>query len=506
MCIIDRLKSHKSLVLLLLSVFIVMLVFTSLSPLCADDYDYSFSISSGFRIDSFYEIFKSMEVHRDRINGRYFSHFFAMFFLWMPKIVFNFANALMSVGLVYLVYRYLVVINPERSVSFTALWIMILFCFVPVFGQLFLWLDGACNYLWAMVFSLLYLYSFHLLWFDQFRSRTIVGDLVFIAEAFLAGSYSETYSLAVLIISFFVLVVKTVRKKIPDKMLYLYFLSACGGFLFLFLAPSTLRSRGKLSLPRALGVVMSLLQSIPPLYYVLSAVCILFAVLLIFLLRKRKRLMGKLFLALSIAGYAAACLLTAPDLDFSSPVAFLSVFCSSSHWGILTVGIIYLVVFILAVLIRTERSLLFLSLFYLLASAATVVAFLFARYIPARSFAPYSTFLTLSTVMTMAGMQKTSCARQTDIFKRAVTILFVVHFFLASYDIAAIHRLTEERLSLISQARLSMDQTAVIPMWKPLTKYSAPYGLDDVKESPDGWPNGSMRDYYGIDTIIGYEF
>ena len=101
------LRENKLLVALFACVFLVMLLLNFLTPLCSDDYNYSFSFADGGRITNPLMIIPSMAAHRETLNGRIFSHALAQFFLMLPKAVFNFFNAFNAVFLFALIYIYI---------------------------------------------------------------------------------------------------------------------------------------------------------------------------------------------------------------------------------------------------------------------------------------------------------------------------------------------------------------------------------------------------------------
>ena len=497
-------KENRLLAGMMLCAFAVMFVFSTFTPLMADDYDYSFSMSSGGRVESLYDLLHSMSIHRESINGRYFSHVFAMFFLWVPKLAFNLANAFMAAALVLLISRYLRLVNPVSYLFFTAIWCMLLFCFIPVFGQIFLWLDGSCNYFWGVVFNLLFLYPFCSFWFGQKTSTNLFLLLFLLAEAFLAGAYSETISLATLCAAFLILSFQLIRKNRPPLFLILSFLSGIGGYAFLFFAPGTLDHRGNLSPAAAFGKFRSMLPALS-LRIILSLLILLavLALVAVCLRRQPKRLLIFTLVVLT-AGYIGACLLVSPKVKASSLLSFLCRLCSSSVLGLLTITWISAVIFILALYLKADRQTLIFSVILFLSVVPPYAALLFARYIPMRQFCTYAVFLLLSAVMLLSSLFREKLKPSVKLFHALLFALFLLHFVLASRDIAAIKRVSDIRSAIISEAQEKEPHVARIPMLGPVTKYSAPYGLTDVTDSASLWPNVSIRNYYEIDEVIGY--
>lgn len=147
--------------------FIFFYILNAFTPICfGDDYVYSFvweghsmfvpMSEHARRLSSFHDLLLSQWSHYLTGNGRAVSHTIAQFFLWMGKDVFNVFNALISVLLIMEIYwcankgKVTFDFKISRLVFiFFALW-----AFTPSFPSVFLWLSGACNYLWTAAFLL----------------------------------------------------------------------------------------------------------------------------------------------------------------------------------------------------------------------------------------------------------------------------------------------------------------------------------------------------------------
>ena len=81
-------------VLLLAVIGVTMFLLNAHTPLMMDDYDYSFSWSTGERLSGVSDILASQAVHYRIWGGRSVVHFLAQLFLYLGKPVFNAANAL----------------------------------------------------------------------------------------------------------------------------------------------------------------------------------------------------------------------------------------------------------------------------------------------------------------------------------------------------------------------------------------------------------------------------
>ncbi|MBQ7825310.1 MAG: hypothetical protein IJ337_03025, partial [Clostridia bacterium] len=141
-------------VLLFAAIFALMLCLNAHTPLLMDDFDYSFSWSTGERLDGIADILHSQAAHYMIWGGRSVTHFLAQLFLYLGKPVFNAANALMYVLLLLEIYA----LARRRETAWDWRLILVahllLFAAVEFFGVAFLWLDGACNYLWGTAIAL----------------------------------------------------------------------------------------------------------------------------------------------------------------------------------------------------------------------------------------------------------------------------------------------------------------------------------------------------------------
>jgi len=133
----------------------VMFLLNSHTPLMMDDYDYSVSWATGVRIESVADVFRSQAAHYMLWGGRSIVHAIAQLFLSMDKAVFNIANTLMYLALLLEIYALARPAGRRYCWSILLAAHAFLFTGVPFFGTVFLWLTGACNYLWGTVLALL---------------------------------------------------------------------------------------------------------------------------------------------------------------------------------------------------------------------------------------------------------------------------------------------------------------------------------------------------------------
>ena len=236
--IFDRVnRSRVTVAAVCLGIFLVMLVCNLWTDLVADDYRYFFSYADESRIESVADIFPSMAAHRHIMNGRVAAHFLVQLFLLLPPIVFKLINSIVFLSLIWLVYSI-----ARHGGEHNALGLLALFGCVwvlqPEFGQVFLWLTGAINYLWCAVLCLVFMLPY----LDKLlhaREPSKPVRVLFVVFSALVGAYSENSSVAVI---FMVMLVTAVcrfyfKQRIAPWM-YLSLLAAFAGFMYMMLAPA----------------------------------------------------------------------------------------------------------------------------------------------------------------------------------------------------------------------------------------------------------------------------
>lgn len=142
----------------LLAVFVVMYLLNRFSPMSADDWHYVFIFGTQEPIDSLRDIAVSQFSHYQHFNGRLWIHSLVQFFDGiLGKSVFNPFNALVFV-LFLLVIARVVTADKGNHYKVMSVAFALLFFAMPGFEDVFLWLSGSFNYLWAGTALLLFHY------------------------------------------------------------------------------------------------------------------------------------------------------------------------------------------------------------------------------------------------------------------------------------------------------------------------------------------------------------
>ena len=475
---------------LLGAVFALLLVFNLLTPLTADDFLFCFSRAHWSRITGAAEIFPSLAALRREANGRVIPHFFVQLFLLWPKPVFCVVNALMGTLLFYTLYRY--VRSGERGRDLLLLVFLLgsVFVLLPAFGQVFLWLTGACNYAWTIVVTFGFLYPFFARYMGREKESPAVLRALALPFAFVAGSWSENGSLAMLGCAFCFLGLDWLREKKLSRRLTLRFLLACAGFLFLMLAPSEQSGRrGEVSestLTKAAGRVWALLSahvSVPVLIAALAAALAVLCVLVWLLLRRRVLGCRICEAALLLALLGALALLAWRSGGFAA-------FVSSTAAAMAAAFGLWLLLMLRGLEKGLDGRTLLAALIFGLAAAGSVLVFLFAAYFPARSACPFICYTSLADALLLSALWEKGSGRTLKAAALVFALLTALLLPMAAKDILFVHRESAARDALLREAAKTPGAVVTVEPITPATKY------------PATWPGD--EDYFDNDIAMYY--
>lgn len=296
-------RSRTAALLLLAGIFLLLLFCTHETDLVADDYRYCFSFADDSRIESLVQIFPSMAAHRETMNGRVIAHFLAQLFLMLPKGIFNIVNALLFTALVWLIGR-LACTDRRPGVLLLMCIFGGLWCLQPSFGQVFLWLDGAVNYLWCAVLCLLWLLPWRAYWLTG-RGLSRNAAALYTLYSLIVGAYSENSTVALVAMALlFLALLFTQGVKKPPLWMLCSLAAVLIGFFYMMLAPAeSLNKSAEMRLSVLLANILDALR-----WYLRFWPAILsFALLYILACRnsvdKKQRLLALTYLFGSLAGH-----------------------------------------------------------------------------------------------------------------------------------------------------------------------------------------------------------
>ena len=158
---------------------IIFYIMNCYTPRFSDDWHYCYIFGTTTHITSITDILKSQYYHYFEFNGRFTPHFFVQLFAGiLGKSLFNIINSI-----IFILFFHLIIITTQiqrpniyNKFPLSCIAIFLVFILMPDFGLCFLWMSGACNYLWSGTILLSFNY---LLQKTDFKKRTYPILLIF---------------------------------------------------------------------------------------------------------------------------------------------------------------------------------------------------------------------------------------------------------------------------------------------------------------------------------------
>lgn len=173
MSLVNMKESKYTYVTFLLITGIVFYVMNTLTPLAVDDWHYKFIFGTQHQVNSILDIIHSQHEHYLKFNGRFIVHFFVQLFDGiLGKDCFNLVNTFVFISFVVALALNLRTHIQSMFIS-SSIALFLIFFFIPGLQNVFLWMSGACNYLWAATFVL----SFNLFLKYDFKSKLWIPAL-----------------------------------------------------------------------------------------------------------------------------------------------------------------------------------------------------------------------------------------------------------------------------------------------------------------------------------------
>jgi hypothetical protein len=419
---------------------LLFLVLNIITPLIADDYSYSLGIQT------VYDILASQYNQYFTWGGRCIAHFLAQFWLLMGKPLFNIANTFVYGFFILLVQFHItgkIKMNPALF-----LLINIFFWFlVPSWGQNFLWLDGSCNYLWTMTIILLFLVPFRKRQDNSGFNLPAPLLFPFFLLGILAGWSNENTGAAVLFLLIAYFAVKIVKRK---RIVVFEVLGAIGfliGFSLLITAPGNYI---RLEVIKSMATVTQ-----EP-----------------FATRLLKRFLRITFLYHENKGFV----LMAVSLFFGFDLVH-----------------------------HQKRRLHTFVYFYALAAIAACYSMLASPFFPDRAFLPVVVFLGITLGNILLQMEIPGIVKRNAIILILLAAAGISLSVLeAGKNIMGIYLKWQNRKEYIlaekEKGNLDIMVKAPIPA---RDRHAALYGLLDITDNKNDWPNTSIAAYFGLHSIQG---
>lgn len=219
------------------AVFAVMLALNLMTHFAADDWVYMLDLSTKEPLRKVSEIFPSMYLHSFRMNGRVLSHGLVQLLFLLPSICFDILNSAAYTLLMALAFR-LCMPGKRKKAWLLGFLVLGFWTLLPSFGEVALWTVGSVNYLWALLFGLLYLLPFVRCFRETEHRRTAAGKIAFTVFSVLMGMYTETVSFIVFFMA--VLLLLCSGKRAKKTWLWFPVLGDAAGYVILLNMPAEL--------------------------------------------------------------------------------------------------------------------------------------------------------------------------------------------------------------------------------------------------------------------------
>ena len=218
-----------------------------------DDYLYAFIwqghsmftplTEDAVRVSSLKDIVVSQWLHYLTWSGRAVSHTIIQLFLWLGKPVFNICNAAVSVLLIMEIYwcAHKGKISAKFDAGMVCCIAFMLWAFTPGFSGVFLWISGACNYLWTAVFLLAFLlpyirkyYTFE----EKLTENVFFTFLMFFMGVIAGWSNENSICWVIMLLTVFLFVNR--RRKLMETWMFTGLAGLIAGYALLMLAPGNI--------------------------------------------------------------------------------------------------------------------------------------------------------------------------------------------------------------------------------------------------------------------------
>lgn len=485
--------------LILSAVFVVMWVFTAMTPMFADDYFYVLHLYTETPLTSFAELLDSISYFRGMHNGRVIAHFFAQLFLLLPDFVFPIVNAAVCTLLFAMIGKYVHTENAGRNnllliCAFALVWILL-----PTFAHCFLWLTGSCSYLWAITVIICFLHPFFRRFMDAgpAAENSLLRTILALVFAFVAGSYSENGSFSMLAVAFCFGALIWLRDKKMPRDLVLRFMVACGGFLYLMLAPTELGKKNAGDGDRLFPALEILGLPDIAVFVIAGLLVVAAAFLLLCYIKGYKIVFKGLFLLAALAMLALTILILPGKLSAGeSLLEKVNLFFSQSSLSAVYVLGIYFCVLMLAAAADVDRNKLIAATVFGIGSAASLVVFLVAIYFPPRAVLVSTIYTTIANLLLLSGICDKKSDRILRAFAAVVIAVFAVALVAGFADVKSVYEQSLVRNELIAQTQSGGGESLLLEQYDSMGKYSTVW----PEEKADYYPG--MEAFYGIDSII----
>ncbi len=259
-------KSKVFYVLINIIFFTFWFIFTHRTQLASDDFSYQVIFGTGDKVKNIFDVVYSQYRHYFIWSGRSVAHFLDQLYLIYDKIYFDISNAMVFIITCNLIYS----LRKDRELN-NSLFLIICLNYWFFGGDVrrgMLWQTGSFNYLWMIMFSLIFIKKYYTI-FDKniTENPNIFSCILFFLFSIIAGWGHEIISPVILLALFLYFIYKYQNKIKFLNIEVAGFLGYTIGTTFLILAPGNfqrvndIRAWAFATLPLALRYVASFVRN-----------------------------------------------------------------------------------------------------------------------------------------------------------------------------------------------------------------------------------------------------
>lgn len=421
--------------------FAYMVFLNSKTPLIADDFVYTFIFGTSVPVRNLGDIVISQISYYTTWGGRVAAEVLTQTFMFLGKDVFNVANSLCYI--VFCLAVYFLAVGRRIRFELLLLTTILIWFFIPMFGQTVMWLTGSCNYLWCGTIILLAILPFRL--YEEKQTKllnSIWFALLMTPLFFISGITNENTAGGMILIMLLYCGINIKRKvKIP-AFAYTGLLFSIAGFLCMLFAPGN---------------------------------------------------------SLRVANESAVAEVTM--MVGSNPIITRFAYFAYNLYALMPLVILAAIAFVMLRNEKDRKAWVNFGIFTVAAAAAMFVMLAPPKF-PPRAMFGLAAFLIIAVVYAFGQLKLTEERISKFVIVPGLTVLL---FYIMSWGYVGIDAITVNK-QYVARVQIIEDRQnedpIQVPEIVPLSSHNGMYGLKDVQLDPNHWVNRALADYFGVPNIV----
>lgn len=162
---------------------------------------------------------------------------------------------------------------------------------------------------------------------------------------------------------------------------------------------------------------------------------------------------------------------------------------------------VYIILLFISILLKVEKRIIVFTTVLLFASILSIAVFIFAIYLPPRSFMIAVTFSVLAICCLIREMWIVADNNFLLLIPAVTAFLFLFSFPKGFQDILYLNELQKDREMIIENAKNAQEKIAYIPRFVTNTDFTA-CPEEELSEDGSFWYNNLVANYYGIEAVV----